>query len=242
MSHAKSVITALAAAVIAFPVCASANTIIGGIHFGGDVTITTDISGNGELTFDFLPPPNGSDTFTVTNGNGFFAGLGGFGVETNFGALTAPVNTPVSINPELTFTDTPDTFVMTEVFAGTDPSAQCTAVVANAASGNLCTPPGTPFNLQDLAPNGTDSSATFVVTGYILDGTTHNPANITFTAASTGKSLEQILFDQEHGVADVITFGAQLQTVAPEPETTSLMLGACLLLVGGGILRRKKTQ
>ena len=242
MSHAKSIITALAAVVIAFPVCASANTISGGIHFSGDVTITTS-AGNGLLTFDFLPAPEGADTFTVDNGNGFFAGLGGFGDESNFGALSAPVDTTVNI-PELTFTNTPDTFVMTDVFGGIDSAAGCSDVVANAASGNTCTPPGTPFNLQDIAPNGQNSSATFVVTGYILDGGTQNPATITFTAASTGKSLEQILNDQENGVPDVITFGAQLQTlavVAPEPGTSSLMLGAGLLLAGG-MLRRKKTH
>jgi hypothetical protein len=239
MSHAKSVITAIAAAIIAVPVCASANTISGGIHFSGDVTITTT-AGNGLLTFDFLPAPDSAYTITVNNGNGFFAGLGGFGDEANFGAVSAPVDTMVNI-PELTFTNTPDTFVMTEVFGGSDSPAGCSDVAGNAASGNTCTPPGTPYNLQDLQPGGTDSSATFVVTGYVLDGGTKNPANITFTAASTGKSFEQILHDQENGVADVITFGAQLQTVAPEPESYSLMLGAGLLLAGG-ILRRKKTH
>jgi hypothetical protein len=49
------------------------------------------------------------------------------------------------------------------------------------------------------------------------------------------------LHDQENGVADVITYGAQLQTVAPELGTPSLMLGAFLLLAGG-MLRRKKTH
>jgi hypothetical protein len=194
------------------------------------------------LTFDFLPAPNSADTFTVDSGNGFFAGLGGFGDEADFGSVAAPVNTMVNI-PELTFTDTLDTFVLTEVFSGIDSPLGCSDVVANAASGNTCTPPGTPYNLQDLAPSGQNSSATFVVTGYILDGATQNPATITFTAASTGKSFEQILLDQENGVADVITFGAQLQTfaVSPEPGTPTLMLGACLLLAGV-IFRRKKTQ
>jgi hypothetical protein len=87
---------------------------------------------------------------------------------------------------------------------------------------------GTPFNLNDIAPNGTDSSATFVVAGYLVSGGTDTPATVTFTASSTGKSLEQLLNDQENGTADVITYGAQLQTVVgPEPSTkNSLMLGA----------------
>ena len=240
MSHAKSVITAIAAVVIALPVCASANTISGGIHFSGDVTISTT-AGNGLLMFDFLPAPNSLETFTVDNGNGSFAGLGGFGDEADFGAVSAPINNMVNI-PELTFTNTPDTSTMTEVFGGIDSPAGCSDVVANAANGNTCTPAGTPYNLQDIAPNGQNSSATFVVTGYILDGGTKNPANITFTAASTGKSYEQILHDQENGIADVVTFGAQLQTVTPEPGTTSLLMLGAGLLLAGGMLRRKKTR
>ncbi len=244
MNHVKFVVAAIASMVVAFPMCLSANTITGGIHFSGDVTISTS-GGNGLLTFDFLPPPNNAFTFSVDNGTGFFAGLSGFGDESAFGAASAPVNTMVNI-PELTFSNTPDTFVLTEVFAGVDSPLGCSDVVANAANGNTCTPPGTPFNLQDIAPNGQNSSATFVVQGYVLDGGTQNPAMITFTAASTGKSFEQILNDQANGKADVITFGAQLQTTGtiaqtPEPGTTSLMLGAGLLLAGG-MFRRKKTQ
>jgi hypothetical protein len=242
MSHAKPVITAMAAVVIAFPMCVSANTISGGIHFSGDVTVSTNtVTGVGMLSFNPLPNPNSAFTFTVDNGSGFFAGLGGFGDEMDFTSATAPIDTPLDIGNVVTFQDTPDTFTMTEVYGGVDGTAGCSDVLAHAASGNVCSPFGTPYNLQDIAPNGQNSSATFVVTGFLMDGGTPNPATITFTAASTGKSYEQILHDQENGVADVITYGAQLQTIGPEPGTPSLMLGACLLLAGG-MLRRKKTH
>jgi hypothetical protein len=241
MSHAKSIIPALAAAIIALPLCLSANTITGGIHLSGDVTITT-VAGVGMISFNSLPNPNSAFTFTVNNGSGAFTGLSGFGDETNINSSTAPIDTPLNIPDFLTFQDTPDTFTLTFVYGGTDGAAGCSDVPGHAASGNLCTPPGTPYNLQDLAPNGADSSASFVLSGFLMDGGTANPANITVTAASTGKSYEQILFDQEHGTADVITYGAQLQTVvAPEPGTPSLMLGAFFLLAGH-MLRRKKTR
>jgi hypothetical protein len=238
MSHAKSVITAIAAVVISFPICVSANTISGGIHFSGDVTIST-VGGAGMLSFDALP--SSAFTFTVDNGTGFFTGLSGFGNDMNFSSITAPIDTVVDIPDFLTFQNTPDTFTLTEVFGGVDGTAGCSDLVAHEANGNICSPTGTPFNLQDIAPNGTNSSASFVVTGFLLDGGTENPATITFSSASTGNSFEQILHDQENGVADVITYGAQLQTFAPEPESTYLMLGACLLLAGG-MLRRKKTH
>jgi len=240
MSHGKSAITAIAAVVIALPLSVSADTITGGIHFSGDVTITSP-GGVGLLSPDSLPTPNEAYNFTVDDGSGYFAGLNGFGNGTTFGSATAPIDTPVNIPDFLTFQNTPDTFTLTYVFGGVDGTAGCSAVVANAADGNTCSPPGSPYNLQDIQPNGQDSSATFVVEGVLMDGATANPATITFTAASTGKSLEQLLNDQENGLADVITYGAQLQTVAPEPGTPSLMLGACLLLAGG-MLRRKKTR
>jgi hypothetical protein len=242
MSQKTSIVTALAAVVFASPACIFADTITGGIHFSGDVTIST-IFTIGKLSFNSLPSPNSAYTFTVDNGSGFFAGLTGFGNASNLSSLIAPINTPVDIADFLTFQDTPDTFTLTYVYGGVDGTAGCTDILANAAPGNTCSPANTPYNLQDLAPNGENSSATFVVAGFIVDGTTDNPATITFTAASTGKSYEQILNDQENGIADVITYGAQLQTspAVPEPTTTSLMLGACLLLAGG-MFRRRKTR
>ena len=178
---------------------------------------------------------------TVDNGTGFFSGLIGFGNEANFGAVSAPINTAINIPNTVTFTNTTDTFTMTRVYGGIDGVSGCSDLVSHEADGNLCSPAGTPYNLQDIAPNGTNSSATFVVAGFLVDGGTLNPATITFTAASTGKSFEQILHDQENGVADVITYGAQLQTVAPEPGTQSLVLGAALLMAGS-MFRRKKTR
>jgi hypothetical protein len=240
MNHAKPFFAIAALSVAIFPLSVSAGTISGGIHFSGDVTITTT-AGEGMLSFDFLPTPNEAYTFSVDNGSGFFNGLSGFGNETNFGAVTAPINTPIDIPNTLTFSNTPDTFTMTWVYGGVDGVGGCSDNVANAADGNTCSPFGTPYNLQDIAPNGQNSSATFVVGGYLVDGGTDNPATITFTAASTGKSFEQILHDQENGIADVITYGAQLQTVGPEPATQSLMLGAALLMAGS-MFRRRKTR
>jgi hypothetical protein len=221
MSHAKSIITAIAAVVTAFPISASTFTV--GIHFSGDVTITT-VGGVSMISFNALPSPNSAYTSTVDSGSGFFSGLNGFGDETDFSSASAPINTPLNISDILTFQNTPDTFTMTYVYGGVDGTAGCSDVLAHAASGNLCTPAGTPYNLEDLAPTGEDSSATFVVAGFLMGGGTGNPATITVTAASTGKSYEQILNNQEHGVADVITYGAQLQTIAPELGTSYLML------------------
>jgi hypothetical protein len=242
MKHAKPFFAMAALSVAVFPLCVSAATIAGGIHFSGDVVVTTTALQGSVLSFDFLPSPNSAYTFTVDNGSGFFQGLSGFGDETNFSSATAPINTAINIPDAVTFSNTPDTFTMTWVYPGVDGVAGCSDVAAHAADGNTCSPTGTPYNLQDIAPNGQNSSATLVVAGYLVDGTTNNPATITFTAASTGKSFEQILHDQANGTADVITYGAQLETVVvPEAGTQFLMLGAGLILAGS-MFRRRKTR
>ena len=235
----------ITAAAALFPAGATANTIVGSLHFSGDLTLTTDDNpmdatfGDGTLTFDMVMGQ--SYDFTVDNGTGFFSGLTGGGNAATFGRGDRPVsNTPNVDIPFLTFVNSPVTFSITNVFPGVDGTGGCSAIVANEANGNLCTPANTPFNLEDIAPNGTDSSATFVLAGNLISGGT-DAATITFTAASTGKSLEQLLFDQEHGTADVITYGAQLVTLAPEPATFPLMLGAGFLLAGS-MFRRRKTR
>ncbi len=239
-------ITVIFAAASMFPVGATANTIVGGLDFSGNVTLTTDDNpasptfGDGTLTFD--PEAGQSFDFTVDSGTGFFSALTGGGDAASFGAATAPISNTPNVNiPFLTFVNSPVTFTITNVFPGVDGPGGCSANIANAANGNICSPAGTPFNLQDLAPNGTNSSATFVLAGYLVSGGTDTLATITFTASSTGTSLEQLLKDQENGVPDVITYGAQLVTVAPEPASYSLMLAGGFLLAGG-IFRRRKTR
>jgi hypothetical protein len=246
MTRTRSLIGAIITVAALFPAGASATTIVGSLFFSGDVTLTTDDNpmsptfGDGTLTFD--PVMGQSYDFTVDDGMGFFSGLTGGGDAATFGAANAPVSTTPNVNiPFLTFVNSPVTFSITNVFPGVDGTGGCSDNVANEANGNICTPAGTPFNLQDIAPDGTDSSATFVVYGNLISGGMDTPATITFTASSTGKSLEQLLFDQEHGTADVITYGAQLQTIAPEPATHSLMLAACFLLAGS-MFRRRKTR
>ncbi len=247
MSHTKSLTAALAAMAAIFPICATANSITGGIHFTGDVTLTTDIDpsspdyGDGLLTFNPQPSPNTAYTFNVDNASGSLSSLEGvYGNEATLGAAAEPIDTPLDVADFLTFAGSSTTFTLTYVYAGVDSAAGCSDVVADEANGNLCSPAGTPFNLEDIAPNGTNSQASFVVSGDIVSGGVGTPAIITFSAASTGKSFEQILNDQENGIADVITYGAQLNVV-PEPRADFLMLGACLMLAGT-IFRRKKTQ
>ncbi len=239
MSHRRYPVFAIVAAAAVFPLCATAATINGGLHFSGDATITTDMSGNGTLTFD--PVAGFSYTFTIDFGSGDFSSLTGGGSEVDLNAVSAPVNTPdLNILDFLTFVNDPGvSFTLEEVKAGIDGTAGCAAGPDLDNVGAVCSPAGTPYNLQDISgppPPGSPfiSTASFVVTGFIYDGVTDTPATISFSATDIQKSFEQILYDQENGTPDTITYGAQLLSgnATPEPATSSLMLGAGLLLAG----------
>lgn len=240
MYKRKYLAPAILLAAASYPFCAIADPIVNGLHFSGDVTISTDpTTGNGTLTWDTVTGQ--SYTFTVDAASGDLSFLTGGGTAKNIGTATAPINTSINIPDFLTFVNDPNlSFTLTYVFGGIDGTAGCSANPATFTPGTVCSPAGTPYNLQDLVSTlgNNTSSASFVVEGVLDNSGTDTPASITFSSASTGKSLEQILFDQENGIPDTITFGAQLITgtstppTVPEPATSSLMLGAGLVLVG----------
>lgn len=240
MNGRKYLAPAIFFAAASIPFCASATTINNALHFSGDVTISTDTNtGNGTLTFDNVTGQN--YTFTIDAASGSLGGLTGGGTAKTIGSISAPINTPVNIPDFLTFANNPNlSFTLTYVFGGIDGPGGCSANSAVFVPGNTCSPSGTPYNLQDLDSTlgNKTSSASFVVEGILVDGNSQAPASITFSSADTGESLEQILNDQEHGISDTITFGAQLiagtvtMPSVAEPATSSLMLGAGLVLVG----------
>lgn len=237
-------------AAAAFPFCLSASSITNGLHFSGDVTITTNTTtGAGTLTFDDVA---GQDyTFTIDDASGTLAGLTGGGNEKTIGTANAPVNTAIDIPDFLTFVNNPNlSFTLTYVYAGVDGTGGCSANPSNFTPGNTCSPAGSPYNLQDLVSTlgQNTSSASFVVSGQLIDNGVAENASITFSSADTGESYEQILYDQEHGVPDTITYGAQLNvspattSATPEPATSSLMMGAGLVLVGCMFRRNRRTR
>ncbi len=247
----KCLTTALLVTAAAFPISATATSITGSLYFSGDVTITTDVNtGAGTLTFDDVTGE--TYTFTIDAGSGDLATLTGGGNEATIGTTTAPVNTVIDIPDFLTFVNDPGlTFTLTYVYGGIDPTSACVASQTGFNLGATCSPPGTPYNLQDIGstnptPPATPqyiSSASFVVAGDLVEGGTDTPATISFSSTDVAESFEQILYDQQHGTPDTITYGAQLNAGAamvPEPATSSLMLGAGLVLVGSMFRNRNR--
>src|SRR5579872_477254 len=102
INHGKYLAPAMFIAAAVLPVCATADPITGGVHFSGDVTISTNLNtGAGTLVFDNVASQ--PYTFTVNSASGDLAGLSGGGTDATFGTDTAPINTTVNIPDFLTF-------------------------------------------------------------------------------------------------------------------------------------------
>jgi len=130
----------------------------------------------------------------------------------------------------------------TEVLPGSFPSAQCGAAPAG---GQVCTPPGSGFNLSNQTASS--SSASFQVNGNAVDGNPADTAPFTFIFTSQFTVPYQTLLaalSANSGTGNYSssysgTYNATLIVGVPEPVTLSLV-GAGLL--GLGVWGRKRQR
>jgi len=117
--------------------------------------------------------------------------------------------------------------LINRIAAGIDGAAGCSS--SPPAGGQVCTPPGSLFNLQNL-------SATSSTVGWGLSGITNdNPIvqwNGTFTSQFNTIPFQTVLANLQTNGFVQNTFSASISlTTVPEPDTTILM-GVGLLMVG----------
>jgi hypothetical protein len=221
---------------------AHASIINGTLNIGGNVTISS--TGGGQIAFNALPAIPGQ-TFNINTSFGSFATLTGTGNEAvTLSAGAEPINvvlaTPVA--NFLTFANDPNlSFTLTEVLGGVFGTSGCPdgpgAPGNTPAPGQVCSPPGTPYNLS----NGTNSSSAFFdILGYFVtanDGV-KTPAKGEFSAAFTADYYQTLLASIQTG-SQVIPYGAQFVTV-PEPGYGWMTGGFGAMLLGlSAAIRRK---
>jgi hypothetical protein len=136
------------------------------------------------------------------------------------------------------------------IFLGVNPQAPCTAAPA---VGQTCTPAFaglvtaanplglSAFNLQNTQ---TGSTASFSVSGTARRISTGEVSNFSgvYTAQFAGMSYQQLLNTLATGgsVNNASYSATFMSTVIPEPETTALVLGGLLLVVGGSFRRFRR--
>lgn len=238
MLSKKTVGRCLLGAALLLPTLANASTITGTLAIGSlNVVLISAPGGNGTIQFT----PVGGDDFVVNASTGTFlaaVGLNGK-VTSSITQSGNPINTTVVVDNWLTI-DSPSTlsFQLQQVVGGIDGSAGCAA----GGVGAVCTPPGSPFNLQNIS--GGSSTAAFQVIGAFTNdgGVTYTPYSGTFQTTFNGMTYEALL-NQIAGIGGPATpvqtsWSATFTPDTPEPGTIGLMITGLGLLASSRFRRK----
>jgi hypothetical protein len=195
-----------------------------------DISGTITVVDNSNITWT-LPPPNKALIGSVS---GSFAGLTGTDVSiqnlSNPPAVVDGAGFPdeefVSFDADATL----PTLLINFIFAGVNSPAACGAPPA---VGQVCTVPGSPFNLQNVAGGG--SSASFVFRGVTSDGLSNWTGNFT---SQFSVPYQTVLATLASAGSVTNTYSATFTVTAiPEPNTVLFVIGALGIFIG---YRRKR--
>lgn len=244
--------------LVLIPASLSATPITGSFDIGGSSATVTALSlsfsCNSAITNAPCPAPANYGNFAVTGGTGSFAPYvteGGYIHAIN--NTSEPLNTSFSLPNFIMFSSSagnpvlpPDIALdLSFIFLGVDGQAQCAAAPA---PGQTCTP-AIPALVSSANPSGlsafnlqntqTGSSASFSVEGTARRISTGETSNFTgvFTA-QFNVPYQTVLQELARG-SITNSYSATFQaTVVPEPQTTALVLGGLLVLLGRAGMRR----
>lgn len=225
-------------ALAIIPVGALASPITGVLNF----TTEADISSASGI--DFVGSSFSVDSSPGSQTGGFVLLEGTTGTIKN---ITNPPDTlgllATPVLDFLTFSVAPNiSITFTYLAPGIDGSAGC--AISPPAAGQLCSPTGSPANLQNLS--STSSVLTFSIEGVEVDSLTGDtvPVNGSFTALFTTESYQSVLTRIDGGGTVPAAFAAQFSTVGttatvPEPSTLAGSMIA-MGVIAIGLIRRKR--
>lgn len=231
-------ILATAAAValcVGLPTASYGATIEGILNTTGSARVTA-------TSIDFLPLAGTTGQFNIPvddPGTGTFAA--GFNVGEVDGVIKDlmlpgdPVGSVFSKPDFMTFIAFPGlSFELTFIAPGVSGTGQCAAAPA---AGQICTPTGSPFNLQNTSASS--SSASFDVAGKVTDGSGDvSSFTGTFTTQFTTQNYQQLLaeiFGPDGSGFVQASYSAQFN-VTPDSDVPDVPEPATMFLFGAGML------
>ncbi len=243
MKLSGSNLAALSAVFLTALGTAAATPITGVLNISGSV----EVSGTTTQTIDFLP----LDTLVGSVAADPFTNTGSFAVLNTMNTAAPATGTIKDLTgPPLTGSIIVPSFIsgfslgsnivlnLSFINAGTNGSAGCGAAPA---AGDICTPPGSPFNLSDVASGGTLATAINLgVSGTAVNTLTGEVSDFTglLTTQIPGITYQQILSTLAAGGSIETSYSGSFTAVAvPEPATFGFIGFA---LVGLGMLARKR--
>jgi len=237
MRVAKNLTRAVAALALTAGVAQA--QLVGSFNGAGSLQ-ASGASGVGQpVQLTFTPASN--NLIAVPTLNGIFGGIapGTTGTIQNIAVGTGAYNVPDFITID------GFSFSLNFVVPG-DFNDGGACLFVPAAAGQTCTPPNTPFNLQNVSngKGGLNTSASFSVNGFVTNPDGDSFAyNGIFTSQFTGQSYQQLVAQIDQGSTIPVSYSLTIDATSlatPEPATFALM-GAGLLCLGG-VIRVRRSQ
>jgi hypothetical protein len=232
----KGVLTIGLTALLSLPLISGASVLTGVLNTTGTATLSSGgISFlNNEL---FINGPAGAQEGDFTSLAGSTGSIQNISPATP-GSVNVPNFVTFALDPNISIT-------LAFIMPGFDGSAGCT--VTPSAAGQICTPSGSPLNLQNTS--GSSSTGSFDVQGTEYDSLTGDSVAVTgvFTLPFSHQNYQQILATLAAGGSDTTSFAGQFSTDgpiipgSPVPEPSTLI--ALILAFGTmGIARFRTTR
>jgi len=244
----RSVLPTLAFSLLLLAPTSAFAALINGslLNVSGDALVSaTSITWQCDQPGDPACPVAGHGDFATTSSTGTFAQYNGtFGLIANINNAAQPLNSPFSLMKFMTFDLNNDISIeLNFIPLGTDTvSSTCAGLQHCTPQNNALITPSNPGGLSafNLDQQGSNTAAAFSIMGTVHQLSTGQTGNLSgiFTSQFVNMNPQQVLAALGQSNSTYSSNLSLVLTTVPEPQTTALVLGGLLVLLGRVGMRR----